>query len=80
MQTLSRKQEMQIFNLKWLLFPYRDGQTVQVSRNSDQKCELYRVNKEKKTNGWMDGQTDGLRKPRHDISSAGFLGFFGLVE
>ena len=35
------------------------------------KCRLYHVNK-KKTNGQTEGRTNGRRKPRHDISSAGF--------
>ena len=60
MQTVLRKQEMQIANLKWLLFPYRmsdfffkinrvqavdEIDTLQVWWKSDHKCRLNRVNK-----------------------------------
>ena len=48
---------------------------MQVSKESDKKCELIRINEKQLMGRQMHGRTDGRmdgREPRHDISSSGF--------
>ena len=43
MQTLSDRQEMQIINLKWLLFPYWSSDFIQINRNEAVKLFIFKI-------------------------------------